>query len=274
MRKQASLHESIFVLGEDTREHIVSHQQCPALDHYGIAVAGVSEARTPYHIVRPALWHQEVQVCFGGHGTMRVGTNFRKFGFGVALLSPLGATQAFYAVRGVTWCLAWVHYFPHARYLSKSKEPTAFEVDPEPLRSAITALYREATSRSDASVSRLLAEWVHLEAMRVARRKVPDQRLEEVFRVVDARLAQDWNLAALARLAGMSREQFRRLCQTEYNQSPMERVRAMRMARAAAMLSDGTDKMDAIALELGYSSPYAFSTAFKRVFGRAPSRAR
>jgi transcriptional regulator GlxA family with amidase domain len=76
-------------------------------------------------------------------------------------------------------------------------------------------------------------------------------------------------------LAGTSPEHLRRVCHAEFQQSPMERVRALRMVRAAMMLSQQTTKkVETIAIELGYSSLHAFSTAFKATYGKAPSHYR
>jgi AraC-like DNA-binding protein len=54
----------------------------------------------------------------------------------------------------------------------------------------------------------------------------------------------------------------------------MERVRVLRMARAAALIRRGAGKLEPMALALGYSSLYAFSTAFRRSFGVSPSEYR
>jgi len=260
-----------FRLGDDTRERLVTREDCPAFDRHGIAIAGVSEARPPYRIVRPRLYHQEVQVCMAGYGLIRIDNRWVKLTPGKACLCPLGALQAFHAVRGVTWQFAWVHYQAGASFLAHSGTEMV-AADPGPLSAAILALHHEATQRAEPAILTLLTEWLHLEALRVARRKAPDERLKRTFLAVDARLGHPWTLTALARLAGMSAEQLRRVCHIEFQQSPMERVRALRMSRAAMMLGEqATKKVETIALELGYSSLHAFSTAFKVTYGRAPS---
>lgn len=44
-----------------------------------------------------------------------------------------------------------------------------------------------------------------------------------------------------------------------------------RMQLGARLLSDGTAKMSAIALDVGYDSEEAFSRAFKRIVGTSPA---
>jgi AraC-like DNA-binding protein len=72
----------------------------------------------------------------------------------------------------------------------------------------------------------------------------------------------------------MSAERLRRLCLYEFDQTPMDRVRSLRMTRAATLLRRTQDKVDHLAQELGYASVYSFSAAFKAVFGVSPSKYR
>ena len=117
--------QSVFRLGDNTREWVVTRQECRAFDRHGIAIAGISEARAPYRIVRPRLFHQEVQVCSSGFGFVRAGNRWVKLGPRKACLSPLRALQAFHAVPGVTWQFAWVHYLPGAPLLPTRRRSVA-----------------------------------------------------------------------------------------------------------------------------------------------------
>lgn len=210
-----------------------------------------------------------------GHGLMRIGNRWVKLTAGKACLWPLGALQAFHAVRGVIWQFAWVHYQAGASFLADSGTAEMVFADPAPLSAAISALHHESIKRAEPAILTLLTEWLHLEALRVARRKAPDERLQRTFLAVDARPGHPWTLLELARVAGMSAEQLRRICHAEFRQSPMERVRALRMVRAAIMLGElPSRKAETIALEIGYSSLHAFSTAFKATFGKAPTHYR
>ena len=177
-RLPESLDKSVFRLGDNTREWVVTRQECRAFDRHGIAIAGISEARAPYRIVRPRLFHQEVQVCSSGFGFVRAGNRWVKLGPRKACLSPLRALQAFHAVPGVTWQFAWVHYLPGASFLADSGDVEVIAADPAPLAAAIHALRHEVSKRAEPAVLALLTEWLHVEALRVARRKPPDERLQ------------------------------------------------------------------------------------------------
>jgi AraC-like DNA-binding protein len=83
--------------------------------------------------------------------------------------------------------------------------------------------------------------------------------------------ARDWSLEELARESSCSRsvlaERFARLM----GEPPMQYLARWRMQMAARLLTDGTAKVAAIALEVGYDSEAAFSRAFKKVAGVAPA---
>jgi len=86
------------------------------------------------------------------------------------------------------------------------------------------------------------------------------------------RPAHAWTLERLARDVAISRstlaERFTRLV----GEPPMHYLARWRMQLAARLLADGTAKVSAVALEVGYDSEAAFSRAFKKIVGVAPAR--
>jgi len=61
------------------------------------------------------------------------------------------------------------------------------------------------------------------------------------------------------------------LCLKYHGTTPMGRITRMRMERAAALLSRSILTIAAVAEAVGYTGPFAFSTAFKREMGIQPS---
>jgi AraC-like DNA-binding protein len=82
--------------------------------------------------------------------------------------------------------------------------------------------------------------------------------------------AHRWTLQALAAHAGMSRSSFALKFKETVGSSPMEYLTRWRMLLAGDRLANSGEPVSVIALSLGYESESAFSTAFKRVMGRAP----
>ncbi len=80
-----------------------------------------------------------------------------------------------------------------------------------------------------------------------------------------------WNLASLAREAGLSRSAFAARFHERVGQPPGHYVLDWRMALAAERLAAPGASTAQVAAALGYGSEAAFSRAFKRTRGRSPS---
>lgn len=98
------------------------------------------------------------------------------------------------------------------------------------------------------------------------------KRFEAVLAYIDANLDGDLSVKTLSRVASFSDFHFHRQF-TAYVGVPVARyVHLMRLRQAAHRLSSQTDYpvLDA-AFDAGFESPEAFSRAFRRAFGMAPS---
>jgi AraC-like DNA-binding protein len=149
--------------------------------------------------------------------------------------------------------------------------PILARFDALPLRAAIDGLQREFHGSKDPAAVSLWIELIHLYVLRFARGHKSDTRLTELWNRVDARVEAEWTLDQLARIAAVSREHLRRLCQAELGRSPLQHLLSLRMRRAMQLLSGSEDKMEVIAGRVGYSDLYSFSKAFRRWSGFAPS---
>jgi AraC-like DNA-binding protein len=89
------------------------------------------------------------------------------------------------------------------------------------------------------------------------------------------RLMQDapdepWTVGGLAARVGVSRALFARRFNDVVGEPPMAFLTRWRMAVAADLLVERGATVTSVAGAVGYSSPFTFSTAFKRVHGRSP----
>lgn len=92
------------------------------------------------------------------------------------------------------------------------------------------------------------------------------------------RLAEDfsgrWSLPILARGTGLSWERFRKLFTERTGLSPQAWRLRRRIDRARELLLAGDGNVTEVAQQLGYPSPFAFSTQFKQMVGVSPNRYR
>ena len=85
------------------------------------------------------------------------------------------------------------------------------------------------------------------------------------------RPAHPWTLEELARAAGASRSVLAERFAHFVEDPPMQYLTRWRMQIAARLLAEGTRKVSAVALEVGYDSEAAFSRAFKKAAGVPPA---
>lgn len=78
---------------------------------------------------------------------------------------------------------------------------------------------------------------------------------------------------AMARVAGMSSRSFRRSLRAETGLSPRAYLHRARMLRARHLLEGRELSVLEVSLEVGFQSPSAFASAFRRFFGKRPSQA-
>ena len=98
-------------------------------------------------------------------------------------------------------------------------------------------------------------------------RAAADPRLAPALEAVHASAAKPWTVDDLARLCNMSRATFARVFQQALGQAPMQYLTDWRMTLARDLLLAQEATMDEIAAQTGYSSVYAFATAFRRHHG-------
>jgi AraC-like DNA-binding protein len=98
-----------------------------------------------------------------------------------------------------------------------------------------------------------------------------DPALARALRNIHSDVARDWTVAELARSAGMSRAVFAERFARKVGMPPMQYLLEWRMAIAKDVLCRERMPLAELAEKIGYRSASAFSTAFSRHTGSAPS---
>lgn len=256
-------------IGPQTREWLISSALCPALVPHGVLLAGLTDAGPGFHFVRLAPRWGQLLVCTAGYGWVWLDGQWARCEAGMAYLTPLAVPHAYQADPDARWELCWVQSSDN--WLGTAEKPRLFPVEADPLAAALTGLRREALDAADPA---LLPPWAFLVsayARRMVRPDLGDARLRRLWEVVGADLGHPWNMAALAAQVSVSGEHLRRLCRRHLGRSPMSHVAALRMRQAMALLASEAYTVEAVAQQVGYENPFAFSTAFKRHQGLSPS---
>lgn len=105
-------------------------------------------------------------------------------------------------------------------------------------------------------------------------RATADPIVGPALRLLQDELARPWTIERLAAEVGTSRATLARRFATLVGEPPMTFLTGRRLALAADLLLEPDTTVEAVAHRVGYTTPFAFSTAFKRVHGHRPSEHR
>jgi transcriptional regulator GlxA family with amidase domain len=97
-----------------------------------------------------------------------------------------------------------------------------------------------------------------------------DLHVARALAAMKAEPSRRWTVAALARVAGLSRAAFARRFTRALGVGPVRWLTEHRLRLAQARLVATDHGLAAVAIEIGYQSEFAFAKAFKRLFGVAP----
>ncbi|HAI12327.1 MAG TPA: hypothetical protein DCM28_11525 [Phycisphaerales bacterium] len=260
------------MIGNQTRERIVSASQLSIMRDLGMRMAGISQAKSDFAFVRHQPGVFQFLGCLSGHGQVWVNKHWETCSKDQAYLSPANVMHAYHAQGRKTWEVCWVMY-DHAPWMAylDLKQPVCCAIQTQPIHAAIACLHQESVGPAEKTVMR---QWVLLIDQLVQRAcktwKKPS-KLWQVWQEVDLNPGHPWQIDTLADIAQISNEHLRRLCKSELGIAPMQHVTKLRMQRATYLLCSTQMPIAQIATSVGYENAFAFTTAFKRHIKMSPT---
>jgi AraC-like DNA-binding protein len=98
-----------------------------------------------------------------------------------------------------------------------------------------------------------------------------DPAIHEALALIHRDVARDWTVAELAKLVGLSRSAFAARFTELVGEPPLQYLARWRMARAAELLRETNERIQAIAVDVGYESVPSFNKAFRKWQGTSPT---
>ena len=98
-----------------------------------------------------------------------------------------------------------------------------------------------------------------------------DPVVGQALRLIYNNPAHPWTVANLAAAVGSSRAVFARRFTELVGEPPIAFLTGWRLALAADLLRSSQATIAAVAKQVGYSTPFALSSAFKRAYGVSPN---
>lgn len=103
---------------------------------------------------------------------------------------------------------------------------------------------------------------------------LPPGRLRRVQEHMETHLGEEIRLADLARLAGLSENQFRRVFRSATGRGPHRWLTERRVERAQMLLRERRMSIAEVALAVGYAGQSHFTAQFRAITGTTPDRYR
>jgi AraC-like DNA-binding protein len=100
---------------------------------------------------------------------------------------------------------------------------------------------------------------------------VRDDRVGAALALIHAAPGHPWTINELSGRVGLSRSALHDRFVRFVDDAPIQYLARWRMQVAASRLRETDEPVGTVGLELGYGSEAAFSRAFKRIVGSAPS---
>jgi AraC-like DNA-binding protein len=101
-----------------------------------------------------------------------------------------------------------------------------------------------------------------------------DPAVQQAIRLIHGSPDKPWTVESLAGSVGVSRASLARRFHERVGKPPMTYLNQWRLAKAADLMSDPALTLTTISRQVGYASPFSFSSAFKRRYGVSPQEYR
>jgi AraC-like DNA-binding protein len=181
----------------------------------------------------------------------------------------------------------WLDYGPPPQYLRARPDLIAVspDYDRHPEMRALVDLLRADLSSAQAGTEVTLPALIDLIMVHVLRQwhdqhdgsgwpRTGDPAIAAALRKIHENPRRPWTVGQLSEVAGLPRTAFTRRFTAMVGQPPMSYLISWRLGRGARLLRETNSTLATIAREVGYSTEFAFSAAFRREYGVSPNRFR
>jgi AraC family transcriptional regulator, arabinose operon regulatory protein len=190
-----------------------------------------------------------------------------------------------YLADDSAWLNIWVHVRPRAHWAPWLLWPalgkgimvlpasTDFVQVEAALRDMLRAMHQPARLRHDLAMNALERALILCDAMNPLQERL-DPRIARALAIIGEQLASPLSLDRLSTAVGLSRSRFAVLFRGQTAQSPQRYIEAMRLDRAAQLLTVTGWPIGQIARAVGFDDPYYFSTRFRARWRLPPKQYR
>ncbi|MEO8377330.1 MAG: helix-turn-helix transcriptional regulator [Candidatus Sumerlaeota bacterium] len=284
VRKNKDLCET-HIIGEECREAFLplGERACQPLAAADVSLAGLSHLAGQYCIGRICPNFHGVLVTLSGKGMLHTSQGSHILSRNSLAILPADISYL-YELKSPGWDIAWFHLRRRKRWRGLEAQQASVRefAGGDEIANSMQAILRESHS-GDVTAIRMVE--LHSELLtHILQRELTahhctllvryEEELKTLWREVAQNLSAPWTIREISRRLHVAPGHFHRIVQEVNDTTPMQILTKMRMDRAALLMRHSTLNVAQVAAAIGYSDAFAFSTAFKRHFGKSPSQFR
>jgi len=255
-------------LSEDTRESELWSK-------WGIQLAGISELTDNYVINRKNPQFFIVICVLEGKGEFYRDNQIHSLKAGEIYMEKANSHQFYWAVKA--WKILWFHLEKDIWESQCRSNRTLYLPDQINSLQKIAETYIRESQSGFPSITYSLGKLLHAMIKRITTHSLQEQvenREIRIIRKIRQSVNEDpghaWNIDELAYRAGVTPSYLYKITAKAEGITPMEIVRKERINLACQLLIQSDYPLKFIADRIGYTTPYAFSKAFRKEKGISP----
>ncbi len=236
------------------------------------------------HAVEARVLQDHVLIyCVDGAGWLQLGGRTHPVGRGDVFVCPPGMPHSYGADDRNPWTKYWIHYRGRLAgawtdQLRLSAESPVLSTGDSPvlaswfqdLFSMLRGGYAQGNLLEAAAQAQRILAFIGRNARMPGSPGEGGLDMERLIGFLLEHVNGSITLERMAEHAGLSKYHFSRRFRSATGYSPVEYHNRLRMQKACELLAASTSTVAAIGTTLGFSSPYYFSTTFKRIIGQSP----
>ncbi|MCC5815644.1 MAG: helix-turn-helix transcriptional regulator [Leptospira sp.] len=99
-----------------------------------------------------------------------------------------------------------------------------------------------------------------------------DEKIMATLERIHKNIFHNWTIESLAKSVGLSRASLASRFKKGLGETPIDYIAKLRLEKGKVLLENEDKTLEEVSKEVGYSSAFAFSKAFKRNYGKSPSQ--